>query len=238
MILVNGGIGIGTKVDLVNSNRVEVYKDVTFFGNHTGIGGTDATAGNGLVKVGFNTAEPESTVDLGEAPGCIILSRTVGTSPDGARTGGLWFNVASGDGGNRLEYIDNTSQSVGVMSVRSRMHDPIQYIQEIGFLGGVVNNDSDRITQLGANCDNEIQPGITFPGIGTPVGFGTAHMLYNKAYNKHQYATQQGTDYTDSSIFRSYVSSATSALNIELDSTGTKVFITIAGIGSATLNLV
>ena len=63
-------------------------------------------------------------------------------------------------------------------------------------------------------------------------------MLYNKAYNKHQYATQQGANKLDASIFRSYVSSATSALNIELDSTGTKVIIDIAGIGSATLNLV
>jgi hypothetical protein len=233
-----GGIGIGTKVDLVDSNRVEVYKDVTFFGNHTGVGGTDATAGSGLVRVGFNTAEPGSTIDLGEAPGCIILSRTNGTSPDGAKTGGLWFNYASGDGGNRLEYLDNTSQSVGVMSVRSRMHDPIQYIEEIGFLGGIVSSDSARSFLIRDNVDNEIQPGPTFPGISSAVGFGTAHMLYNQAYNKHQYATQQGTYWGDASIFRSYVSSATSALNIELDSTGTKVFITIAGVGSATLNLV
>ena len=87
------------------------------------------------------------------------------------------------------------------------------------------------------SIDNYIQPGPEF-GLANSVGFGTAHMLYNKAYDKHQYATQQGSSKTDASIFRSYVSSATSALNIELDSTGTKVFITIAGVGSATMSLV
>ena len=237
--LFEGGVGIGTKVDLVNSNRVEVYKDVTFFGNHTGIGGSDATAGDGLVRVGFNTAEPESTIDLGEAPGCIVLSRHDSTAgnPIGAKTGALWFNYAGSDG-NRLEYVDNTNSTVGVQSVLGRLYDPAQYINELGFIGGVADNDSQRATLISGNVDNEIQPGLTFPGVVAAAGFGTSHMLYNKAYNKHQYATTQGTTATDASIFRSYVSSATSALNIELDSTGTKVFITIAGVGSATLNLV
>ena len=88
------------------------------------------------------------------------------------------------------------------------------------------------------SIDNVIQPGFLVWSCSNSVGFGTAHMLYNKAYDKHQYATAQGSSKTDASIFRSYVSSGTSALNIELDSTGTKVFITIAGVGSATLNLV
>ena len=115
-------------------------------------------------------------------------------------------------------------------------HDPILYVEEIGYLGGVVDSDADRATKISNNCDNVIQPGAEF-GV-TPTGFGTAHMVYNKAYNKHQYATQQGSSATDASIFRSFVSSGTSALNIELDSTGTKVIIDIAGIGSATLSLV
>src|SRR6056300_653613 len=237
--LFEGGVGIGTKVDLVNSNRVEVYKDVTFFGNHTGIGGSDANNGEGLIRVGFNTAEPESTLDLGEAPGCIILSRHDSTAgnPIGAKTGALWFNYAGGDG-NRLEYVDNTNSTVGIQSVLGRLYDPAEYINELGFIGGVADNDSQRATLISGNVDNEIQPGLTFPGVVAAAGFGTSHMLYNKAYNKHQYATTQGATATDASIFRSYVSSATSALNIELDSTGTKVFITIAGVGSATLNLV
>ena len=234
-----GGIGIGTKVDVLNSNRVEIYKDVTFFGNHTGVGGSDATAGDGLIRVGFNTAEPESTLDLGESPGCIVLSRHDSTAgnPIGAKTGALWFNYAAGDG-NRLEYVDNTNSTVGIQSVLGRLYDPAEYINELGFIGGIADNDSQRATLISGNVDNEIQPGLTFPGVVAPAGFGTSHMLYNKAYNKHQYATTQGATATDASIFRSYVSSATSALNIELDSTGTKVFITIAGVGSATLNLV
>lgn len=231
-----GGVGIGTKFDLLNDNRVEIYKDIAIFGNHTGLGGT-AVNSEGLVRVGINSLLPSSTLDLGEAPGCLILSRKSGSSPTGAKTGALWFNRATVDG-NRLEYVDNTNETIGVVSVRTRMHDPLQYIEEIGFLGGIVANDSERRTAIRDNCDNVVQPGPTFPGITTAVGFGTAHMIYNKAYNKHQYATQQGTSWADASIFRSYVSSGTSALNIELDSTKTKVFITIAGIGSATLNLV
>jgi len=231
-----GGVGIGTKFSLVNSNRVEIYKDIAIFGNHTGVGGTAANS-EGLVRVGINSLVPSSTLDLGEAPGCLILSRANGSSPSGSKAGALWFNRAAGDG-NRLEYVDNTNSTIGVVSVRTRMHDPLQYIEEIGFLGGIVANDAERRTSIRDNCDNVVQPGPTFPGIATAVGLGTAHMIYNKAYNKHQYATQQGTSWADSSIFRSYVSSATSALNIELDSTKTKVFITIAGIGSATLNLV
>ena len=115
-------------------------------------------------------------------------------------------------------------------------HEPTLYIEELGYLGGVVDNDAQRALLISNNCDNVIQPGAEF-GV-TAVGFGTAHMVYNKAYDKHQYATTQGSSATDASIFRSYVSSASSALNIELDTTGTKVFISIAGIGSATLSLV
>jgi len=230
-----GGVGIGTKVDLVDANRVEIYKNVTFFGNHTGIGGSDADGGDNISRVGFNTAEPETTIDMGESPGCLILPRRAGdNTPIGAKTGGLWF----GRDDNELRFIDNNTSTVSISTILPRTHDSAQYIEELGFIGGVANNDADRAQLISSNVDNIIQPGIEFPGIAASTGFGTSHMLYNKAYNKHQYATQQGSSATDASIFRSYVSSATSALNIELDSTGTKVFITIAGVGSATLNLV
>ena len=69
-------------------------------------------------------------------------------------------------------------------------------------------------------------------------GLGTAHMVYNKQYNKHQYATQQGANAFDASIFRSYVSSGTSSLNIEQDASDpSKVYISVAGVGSVTFTL-
>ena len=230
--LFEGGVGIGTKFSLGDhSNSVSLFKNALFFDNHTGIGGTD---GGDFNRVGFNTNEPKATIDLTYSQGSIALKKTNDGSPLGAVPGCLWFDGNSDI--NKLFFIDRLENSVGIKTVLRDTHDPILYVEEIGYLGGVVDSDADRATKISNNCDNVIQPGAEF-GV-TPTGFGTAHMVYNKAYNKHQYATQQGSSATDASIFRSFVSSGTSALNIELDSTGTKVIIDIAGIGSATLSLV
>ena len=232
-VLFEGAVGIGTKVELGVGNAVEVYKNVHLFSNHTGVGGTE---GSGVVRVGFDTSQPQSALDLGESEGSIILCRRTELQgqPDGERPGLLYFDTTE----NYPKYVDNNLAGVGIKTVMNETHDPIAYLEELGFIGGVVDSDLQRRQRLNADSiDNVIQPGPEF-GLANSVGFGTAHMLYNKAYDKHQYATAQGSSKTDASIFRSYVSSGTSALNIELDSTGTKVFITIAGVGSATLNLV
>lgn len=232
-VLFEGSVGIGTKVQLGVGNAVEVYKNVQLFSNHSGVGGTE---GSGSIKVGFDTNEPQSSIDLGESDGSIILARRTelqGT-PTVDRPGLLWYDMTN----DRPTVISSNEQAVGIKTVLNETHDPNNVLEELGFLGGVVDSDLQRRQRLNADSiDNYIQPGPEF-GLANSVGFGTAHMLYNKAYDKHQYATQQGSSKTDASIFRSYVSSATSALNIELDSTGTKVFITIAGVGSATMSLV
>ena len=228
--LFESGVGIGTKFDLNDGNAVEIYKETRFYSNYTGVGGTDA----GLIKIGIDTSAPDSTIDLGESPGSIILSRQSDSTPVGARPGCLWFDIAADI--NKLFYQDRLNNSVGIKTVVNETHDPIAYLEEIGYIGGVVNNDADRATQISNNVDNLIQPGSEFGVVAT--GFGTAHMVYNKAYNKHQYATQQGASATDASIFKSYVSSGTSALNIEQDASDpTKVYITVAGIGSVTFTL-
>lgn len=230
--LFEGGVGIGTRVGLNDGNQFEVYKETVFFSNASGIGGTD----NGGIRIGIDTASPATTFDMSNVKdGFLALPNyTDATLPVGGEsiTGSIYHNVTE----NRLETIDNNTNTVGIQTVLNETHDPSAYVSELGFLGGIVDDDADRATRISNNVDNVIQPGAEF-GV-TPVGFGTAHMTYNKAYNKHQYATNQGSSATDASIFRSYVSSATSALNIELDSTGTKVFITVAGVGSATLSLV
>ena len=89
---------------------------------------------------------------------------------------------------------------------------------------------------LANTVDNEIQPAD--PSQTFCPGFGTAHMIYNRQYSKHQYATAQGTNCFDASIFRSYVSSGTSSLNIEQDASNpNKVYISVAGVGSVTFTL-
>ena len=226
-----GGVGIGTKISADDSNALEVYKNTKFYSNHTGIGGTE---GGGLIKVGFDTANPDSALDLGECAGSIILPRLDDNTPVGAKPGCLWFNINSDI--NKLKFIDKNGDAVGLATINSPYFDNSNMIEELGYLGGVVANDADRAAKINANVDNVIQPGAEF-GV-TAVGFGTAHMTYNKQYNKHQYATQQGSSATDASIFRSYVSSGTSALNIEQDASDpSKVFITVAGIGSVTFTL-
>lgn len=229
-VVFEGGVGIGTKVGPQDTNVLEVYKDTKFFSNHTGIGGTGEIG----IRIGVDTNNPQGTFDLGEADGSIIVSRRNDSTPVNARPGCVWFDTFS----NQLFVADNLMNDVAISTVKNETHDIPEVLQEVGFLGGIVDNDLQRRTFLNNDSiDNFIQPGPEF-GLAASVGFGTAHMLYNKAYDKHQYATQQGANKLDASIFRSYVSSATSALNIELDSTGTKVIIDIAGIGSATLNLV
>jgi|14BtaG_2_1085337.scaffolds.fasta_scaffold00997_4 hypothetical protein len=226
-----GGVGIGTKVSLNDSNAVEVYKNAKFYSNHTGLGGTDTGS---FVRVGFDTLSPSSTIDISQSVGSLILCNTDDGTPVGSKAGCLWFDANSDV--NNLFFQGNGPDAVGIKTVLSEYHDPIEYIQEIGYIGGIVDSDADRSAKILANVDNAVQPGAEF-GV-TPVGFGTAHMTYNKAYNKHQYATTQGSSATDASIFRSYVSSGTSALNIEQDASDpTKIYISVAGIGSVTFTL-
>ena len=54
----------------------------------------------------------------------------------------------------------------------------IMAILQVGFLGGIVDNDQRRNFLNNDSIDNFIQPGPEF-GLADSVGFGTAHMLYN-----------------------------------------------------------
>ena len=65
------------------------------------------------------------------------------------------------------------------------------------------------------------------------IGFGTAPLLYNKAYNK-QYATQQGANKLDANYLQILCFICNQCPKYWASSTGTKVIIDIAGIGSAT----
>jgi hypothetical protein len=200
----------------------EVYKNTVFYSNANGIGGTDA----GGVRVGFDTLSPSTTFDMTQVKDGFLaipnytdaeLSLITSVAPIGA----MYFDTTN----NFMAIHDNNGSSVGIQTVIDEFFVPGSYITEVGYVGGITN-DASRTADI-STVDNVVQPSGS--------GLGTSHMIYNTDYDKHQYATQQGTG---PEIFRSYVSSATSALNIELDSTGTQVFITVAGVGSATLSLV
>ena len=227
-----GGVGIGTMVGNNDGNMLEVYKETVFHSYHTGIGGTDA----GPARVGFETNKPRTTLDLGFVTSGFLRIPSYfnddpnNTVPNGSvqGTGCLFFDTAS----NTVAVKNSNDNWVGLSTVLNTGDDPAQYVQELGFIGGVTTQ-AERLTAE-QGVANIIQP---YDEVGSQgIGWGTAHMWYNKTFNKHQYKTNQGIGVA--THYRSYVSTGTSAIDIELDSSGTKVYITLPGIGSATLNLV
>ena len=228
-----GGVGIGTMMGNDDGNMLEVYKETVFHSYHTGVGGTDA----GPARVGFETNKPRTTLDLGFVTSGFLRipsyfnddpNNTVPTGGTSAGTGSLFFDTAS----NTVAVKNSQDNWVGLSTVLNTGDDPAQYVQELGFIGGVTTQAERLSAEQGVA--NIIQP---YDEVGAQgIGWGTAHMWYNKTFNKHQYKTNQGIGVA--THYRSYVSTGTSAIDIELDSSGTKVYITLPGIGSATLNLV
>ena len=227
-----GGVGIGTMMGNDDGNMLEVYKETVFHSYHTGVGGTDA----GPARVGFETNKPRTTLDLGfVTSGFLRIPSYFNDDPNNTvptnsiqSQGCLFFDTAI----NSISIKDMNDNWVGIKTELSTGDDPAQYIQELGFIGGV----TDQANRLSAEqgVANIIQP---YDEVGNQgIGWGTAHMWYNKTFNKHQYKTNQGIGVA--THYRSYVSTGTSAIDIELDSSGTKVYITLPGIGSATFNLV
>jgi len=227
-----GGVGIGTMMGNDDGNMLEVYKETVFHSYHTGVGGTDA----GPARVGFETNKPRTTLDLGfVTSGFLRIPSYFNDDPNNTvptnsiqSQGCLFFDTAI----NSISIKDMNDNWVGIKTELSTGDDPAQYIQELGFIGGVTTQAERLSAEQGVA--NIIQP---YDEVGNQgIGWGTAHMWYNKTFNKHQYKTNQGIGIA--THYRSYVSTGTSAIDIELDSSGTKVYITLPGIGSATFNLV
>ena len=227
-----GGVGIGTMMGNDDGNMLEVYKETVFHSYHTGVGGTDA----GPARVGFETNKPRTTLDLGfVTSGFLRIPSYFNDDPNNTvptnsiqSQGCLFFDTAI----NSISIKDMNDNWVGIKTELSTGDDPAQYVQELGFIGGVTTQAERLSAEQGVA--NIIQP---YDEVGNQgIGWGTAHMWYNKTFNKHQYKTNQGIGIA--THYRSYVSTGTSAIDIELDSSGTKVYITLPGIGSATFNLV
>ena len=223
--LFEGGVAIGTHGSPKEENNFEVYKNTVFHERATGAGGTES----GFIRIGIGTDEPRTTFDMSHVDGGYFALPQYGdggTTNSPGFTGCMFFNTAE-----NIPYIyDNSGGAMGIKTDVDFFFDVGQYAIHLGFVGGITTSDATRGSDLNTTVDNEIQP--------TGTGLGTAHMVYNKQYNKHQYATQQGANAFDASIFRSYVSSGTSSLNIEQDASNpNKVYISVAGVGSVTFTL-
>ena len=223
--LFEGGVAIGTHGSPKEENNFEVYKNTVFHERATGVGGTES----GFIRIGIGTDEPRTTFDMSHVDGgyfALPQYSDGGTNNSTAFTGCMFFNTTE----NIPFIFDNSGGAMGIKTDVDFFFDVGQYAIHLGFVGGVTDSDATRGSDLNNTVENEIQPAGT--------GLGTAHMVYNKQYNKHQYATQQGTNALDASIFRSYVSSGTSSLNIEQDASNpNKVYISVAGVGSVTFTL-
>ena len=223
--LFEGGVAIGTHGSPKNESNFEVYKNTVFHERATGAGGTES----GFIRIGIGTDEPRTTFDMSHVDGGYLALPQYpdgGTSNSDAFTGCMFFNTTE-----NIPFIyDNSGGSMGIKTDVDFFFDVGQYAIHLGYVGGITTSDATRGPDLDSTVENEIQPANT--------GLGTAHMIYNKQYSKHQYATQQGVNALDASIFRSYVSSGTSSLNIEQDASDpTKVYISVAGVGSVTYTL-
>lgn len=223
--LFEGGVAIGTHGSPKNESNFEVYKNTVFHERATGAGGTES----GFIRIGIGTDEPRTTFDMSHVDGGYLALPQYpdgGTSNSDAFTGCMFFNTTE-----NIPFIyDNSGGSMGIKTDVDFFFDVGQYAIHLGYVGGITTSDATRGPDLDSTVENEIQPANT--------GLGTAHMIYNKQYSKHQYATQQGVNALDASIFRSYVSSGTSSLNIEQDASDpTKVYISVAGVGSVTFTL-
>ena len=223
--LFEGGVAIGTHGSPKEENNFEVYKNTVFHERATGVGGTES----GFIRIGIGTDEPRTTFDMSHVDGGYLALPQYGdggsTNSD-SFTGCMFFNTAE----NIPFIFDNSGGAMGIKTDVDFFFDVGQYAIHLGYVGGITTSDATRGPDLNSTVENEIQPANT--------GLGTAHMIYNKQYSKHQYATQQGANALDASIFRSYVSSGTSSLNIEQDASNpNKVYISVAGVGSVTFTL-
>jgi len=229
--LFEGGVAIGTHGSAIEENNFEVYKNTVFHERATGAGGTES----GFIRIGIGTLAPRTSFDMSHTEGgYFAMPRYAdgGASTSDAFAGCLYFNTTE----NIPFVFDNSNEPMGISTAVDFFFDVGQYAIHLGFVGGITDSDATRGTDLGNTVDNEIQPADPSQTFGP--GLGTAHMVYNRQYNKHQYATAQGTNCFDASIFRSYVSSGTSSLNIEQDASDpSKVFISVAGVGSVTFTL-
>lgn len=212
-------VGIGT-TRVTRGNSVQIYKDISIFGNNTGLGGT--TIGIGAtadVCIGINTEIPSCALDLKYARTPILLPRSSSYDPD-IDTGDM--SVLKGTDNAGAVYYDTLSNRIVFIApddARVGIATELNYsaVEERGFLGRLVSTENER--------NNTLSP--TNPP-NAPVGWSTSNLVYNTQYEQFQV-------YGDDDIWRSLVGSATSGISMSVS--GSTLTITVDGVGSVNLAL-
>jgi len=220
-----GNIGIGTTSVQAASNGVEsvnIYRNVNFYNNHTGVAGT-AGIGTNIVQVGFNSDQPGGALDMRYAGGPLCLPIATGDQDgsgisyfhtEGDHTGNLWFSKED----MQLKIaLGNGSGAYAGIKTDSYAKDTYSYAAKRGFTGPVVSTANDR------DNNPSIVPDVP---IEEPVGWNTSNVVYYQPTNQFQHRTTDGK-------WISHVGSATTGVEIIID--GTTAILNVAGIGSVSL---
>ena len=212
------GVGIGTTL-CSRGNKVEIYKEISIFGNNTGLGGTTVGVGaTADVFVGINTSIPACALDLRYARSPILLPRSDSYNPllegdmivqrSTDQAGALYYDTFA----NRVVVIAENDAKVGI---KTELEYDIN--EERGFLGRLVPNENYR--------NNTVAP--TNPP-EAPVGWSTSNLVYNTQYEQFQV-------FGGDNLWRSLVGSATSGISMSVS--GSTLTITVDGVGSVNLTL-
>lgn len=220
-----GNIGIGTTSVNVSTNGVEsvnIYRNVNFHGNNTGVAGT-AGIGTNIVQVGFNTSQPGGALDMRYAGGPVCLPIATGDQDgsgmsyfhtEGDHTGNLWFSKED----MQLKIgLGNGSAAYAGIKTDSYRKDVFSYAAKRGFTGPIITSQADRDTNVNIIPDVPIEE---------PVGWNTSNVIYYTPTNQFQHRTAEGS-------WISQVGSATTGVEIIID--GTTAILNVAGIGSVSL---
>jgi len=217
-----GNIGIGTTSVDVSTDGVEsvnVYRNVNFHNNNTGVAGT-AGIGTNIVQVGFNTSQPGGSLDMRYAGGPICLPLADGDQDgsgmsyfhtEGDHTGNLWFSkydmsVRIGMGNGSGNYIGLKTDTFG-----KELND---YQAIRGWRGPIFTSNASKNAQA-----PQLPP-------EQPVGWATANIGYYLPTNQFQH-------FGDDGVWRSHVGSATTGVEFIIN--GTTAILNVVGVGSITL---
>ena len=218
-----GNIGIGTTAIVGGaSEQVQFYRDVGFFGNHTGVGGTtDSGIGRtSIIRVGFNTSNPGGALDMRNADGALCLP-VITTVPaggeaavpysEGPHKGNMWYDGAT----DKLRIAMSQGSAVGILTQTLGRPNDYRYIR--GWYGPIINNEALRDT------DPDIVPSQPAE---EAVGWNTSNVVYNSSVNQFQYRTSD-------SKWKTQVSSAQTGTELIIN--GTTAILNVAGVGSISL---
>ena len=222
--IIEGTVGIGTTTtaNSIGEERLEIYKHILLYGNHTGVGGTVGTGNSTSIRIGINTSAPECALDMKYAQEPLLLP--YGWTPDGGIAGNpSTLNCEGGDQGGSLWYdwqkkkIMTKGPNNQAIGIATEFIPGAAPYEERGFFGQIPLNDNER------ENDTDIVPSLSPPS----AGWTTSNMVYHAGHKQMQVF--------DGTKWDSLVGSATSGCSLIVN--GSNVIINVAGVGSVSLSL-